>query len=157
MYYGAPFRVRVDRYAPIPVISFHPDTKLSITYTISDICLIWHTCIMGLKSLLPGRCGSDFKIIFFQLITQNSSLGTRCEIDFMWMPKKPCSKLMLMLSPSGVTRPQCVSICSNMMTSRNENNSHIHDDVIKWKHFPRYWPFVGAFHRSAVNSPHKGQ
>ena len=19
---------------------------------------------------------------------------------------------------------------------------HIHDDVIKWKHFPRYWPFV---------------
>ena len=24
-----------------------------------------------------------------------------------------------------------------------------HDDVIKWKHFPRYWPFV--------HSPHKGQ
>ena len=19
-----------------------------------------------------------------------------------------------------------------------------HDDVIKWKHFPRYWPFVGG-------------
>ena len=28
-----------------------------------------------------------------------------------------------------------------------------HDDVIKWKHFPRYWPFA----RSPVNSPHKGQ
>ena len=26
-----------------------------------------------------------------------------------------------------------------------------HDDVIKWKHYPRYWPFV------PVNSPHKGQ
>ena len=23
-----------------------------------------------------------------------------------------------------------------------------HDDVIKWKHFPRYWPFVRAIHRS---------
>ena len=32
-----------------------------------------------------------------------------------------------------------------------------HDDVIKWKHFPRYWPFVGGIHRSPVNSPHKGQ
>ena len=34
---------------------------------------------------------------------------------------------------------------------------HQHDDVIKWKHFPRYWPFVRAIHRSPVNSPHKGQ
>ena len=32
-----------------------------------------------------------------------------------------------------------------------------HDDVIKWKHFPRYWPFVPGNHRSPVNSPHKGQ
>ena len=22
---------------------------------------------------------------------------------------------------------------------------HKHDDVIKWKHFPRYWPFVREF------------
>ena len=29
-----------------------------------------------------------------------------------------------------------------------------HDDVIKWKHFPRYWPFVRGIHRSPVNSPH---
>ena len=28
----------------------------------------------------------------------------------------------------------------------------IHDEVIKWKHFPRYWPFVRGIHRS-----HKGQ
>ena len=32
-----------------------------------------------------------------------------------------------------------------------------HDDVIKWKHFPRYWPFVRGIHRGPVNSPHKGQ
>ena len=32
-----------------------------------------------------------------------------------------------------------------------------HDDVIKWKYFPRYWPFVRGIHRSTVNSPHKGQ
>ena len=32
-----------------------------------------------------------------------------------------------------------------------------HDDVINWKHFPRYWAFVRGIHRSPVNSPHKGQ
>ena len=33
----------------------------------------------------------------------------------------------------------------------------VHYDVIKWKHFPRYWPFVRGIHWSPVNSPHKGQ
>ena len=33
----------------------------------------------------------------------------------------------------------------------------IHDDVIKWKYFPRYWRFVRGIHRSPVNSLHKGQ
>ena len=44
------------------------------------------------------------------------------------------------------------------------NASHVsatkwffHDDVIQWKHFPRYWPFVRGIHRSLVNSAHKGQ
>ena len=32
-----------------------------------------------------------------------------------------------------------------------------YDDVIKWKHFPRYWPFVRGIHRSPVNSSHKGR
>ena len=32
-----------------------------------------------------------------------------------------------------------------------------HDDVIRGKHFPRYWPSVQGIHRSPVNSPHKGQ
>ena len=43
--------------------------------------------------------------------------------------------------------PLCV--CSGIRPS--------HDDVIKWNHFPRYWPFVRGIHRYPVNSPHKGQ
>ena len=34
------------------------------------------------------------------------------------------------------------------------SNTH-HDDVIKWEHSPRYWPFVWGIHWSPVNSPHK--
>ena len=33
----------------------------------------------------------------------------------------------------------------------------IHDDVIKWKPFLRYWLFVRGIRLSLVNSPHKGQ
>ena len=36
-------------------------------------------------------------------------------------------------------------------------HGYCHDDVIKWKHFPRHWPFVRGIHRSPVNSLHKGQ
>ena len=34
--------------------------------------------------------------------------------------------------------------------------SKSHDDVIKWKHFPRNWPFVRGIHWAPVNSLHKG-
>ena len=33
------------------------------------------------------------------------------------------------------------------MMDRGHGN---HDDVIKWKHFPRCWPFVRGIHRSPV-------
>ena len=40
-------------------------------------------------------------------------------------------------------------------TPKVQHNEH--DDVIKWKHFPRYWPFVRGIHRSSENFPHKVQ
>ena len=48
----------------------------------------------------------------------------------------------------------------NLSTSQIPSTHNIglyHDDVIKSKHFPRYWPFARGIHRSPVNSPHKGQ
>ena len=41
------------------------------------------------------------------------------------------------------------------VTYRLMQSNILHDDVIKWKHFPRYWPFVRGIHRSPVNSPHR--
>ena len=43
------------------------------------------------------------------------------------------------------------------ITLSNMHTLTYHDDVIKWKHFPRYWSFVREIHRSPVNSPYKGQ
>ena len=45
----------------------------------------------------------------------------------------------------------------SLILSQQDITQCFHDDVIKWKHFPRYCPFVRGIHRSPVNSPHKGQ
>ena len=47
-----------------------------------------------------------------------------------------------------------ISRCHCMLASMGHE---IHDDVIKWKHFPCYWPFMWGIHWSPVNSPRKGQ
>ena len=51
--------------------------------------------------------------------------------------------------------PRNIQVCTFTWHNRNYNTRH--DDVIKWKHFPCYWPFVRGSHRSPVNSAHKGQ
>ena len=47
------------------------------------------------------------------------------------------------------------------LTTITGNDAHrwriVHDDVIEWKHFPRYWSFVRGIHRSPVNSPAKAR
>ena len=50
----------------------------------------------------------------------------------------------------------CVYVCMGVKYS-DLKCPDVHDDVFKWKHFPRYWPFVRGIHRSPVNSPHNGQ
>ena len=34
------------------------------------------------------------------------------------------------------------------VTTQKPTTNPSHDDVIKWKHFPRYWPFLRGTHRS---------
>ena len=38
--------------------------------------------------------------------------------------------------------------CHHVLTKLTEESALDHDDVIKWKHFPRNWPFVRGIHRS---------
>ena len=66
---------------------------------------------------------------------------------------------MLNTDISGLSRLQptiIMYILVKCMTLASRDPNRSHDDVIKWKHFPRYWPFVWGIHWSPVNSPHKG-
>ena len=46
------------------------------------------------------------------------------------------------------------SLVGHILIYLNKPSQTLHDDVIKWKHIPRNWPFVRG---SPVKSPHKGQ
>ena len=49
---------------------------------------------------------------------------------------------------------------SVFLTTINKVNlilSYLHNDIIKWQHFPRYLPFVREIHQSPVDSPDTGQ
>ena len=70
-----------------------------------------------------------------------------CHCTFWWPDTEKCYFFLPVMTM--LTSPTCVE-------PPLEKFDH-HDDVIKWKHFPRYWPFVRGIHRSPVNSPHKGQ
>ena len=55
-------------------------------------------------------------------------------------------------------RRGCYNHCGSWGPDEYLHPTHFcHDNVIKWKPFPRYFPFVRGIHRSPVNSPHKGQ
>ena len=60
-------------------------------------------------------------------------------------------------SPSRLLWRHCYVSWSHVSVLSTKRHRRAHDDVIKWKHFPRCWPFVRRIHRSPVNSPHKGQ
>ena len=47
------------------------------------------------------------------------------------------------LPASGVAVLVAITPAGTVMNKLNsEEHGQFHDDVIKWKHFPRYWPFV---------------
>ena len=71
-----------------------------------------------------------------------------CGKQFSWMN---------VLCPSDTSRSVCINVQNWVNGPLIGTEISKHNDVIKWKHFPRYWPFVRGIHRSPVNSPHKGQ
>ena len=67
--------------------------------------------------------------------------------------RKPAPSLWFTFLSGGV-----VGSCNYYLSSKLPTVlCTLHDDVIKWKHFPRYGPFAWGIHRSPVNSPHRGQ
>ena len=133
-----------DKERTLPTISNH---------------LIWNTLAKKwtniqqkiVNSLVPGRCGSSFISKNFSLIIQNTSLHTRQEITFRWMPQYlsnekstlvqvmawcrqatshyPSQYWPRSMSPYGVTKPQWVLLCNTTRTASHKAwNTHKTND-----------------------------
>ena len=63
--------------------------KVKDVELIGDASLVYQcsAAMPVFDSLAPGRCCNNLKSMIFKLITQNSSLGTHCEISLTWMPQ----------------------------------------------------------------------
>ena len=72
----------------------------------------------------------------------------------VWLHKRP-SIFLLVGSSSGLWEERMEFTGCKTKWFRSEFLRH--DDVIKRKHFLRYWLFVRVIHRSSVHSTHKGQ
>ena len=97
----------------------------------------------GLQALWRSRCGSIFhQVTACRLFGAKSKSGlilTNCHLG----TKKWNS--VIFESKSSICWRKCI------WKRRLQNNDHLalnHDDVIKWKHLPRYWPFVRGIHQS---------
>ena len=69
----------------------------------------------------------------------------------------PLEKLFLVNPSVTIINMQRPSFGPTIMFSIIGRLAYWHDDVIKWKHFPRYCPFVRGIHWWPVNSPLDGQ
>ena len=104
----------------------------------------WRSCDASV--ILEGR-SLRIPLTYWALNKWHTFYGRRIQIHFL--EKYAHSKSFIWLRKATPTH-------THTRTNVNLNVS-IHDDVIKWKLFPRYWPFVRRIHRFPVNSPHKGQ
>ena len=80
-----------------------------------------------------------------------------------WRLESPVDRLFVQQPINSINRQNSTPLvfCDSFqrwqeMRKTSTYHDIMHDDVIEWKHFPRYWPFVRGIHLSPVNSPHKG-
>ena len=98
-------------------------------------------------SYLHVDCQSD-KLLVFAAASENIRVATimRPHTNVV-IPKYPMS----MIKQSGVNiakMAQSLVELSSICSVHVRGDAVQHDDVIKWKHFPRNWPFVRGIHRS---------
>ena len=94
---------------------------------------------------IPGPKRSRYVIyisIFYSKVTEDNSVFSIVVHRWVW-PARRCHSLIV-----SATQEKHLSVSASQLALY---------DVMKLKHFPRYWPFVWGIHRSPVNSPHKGQ
>ena len=122
----------------------------------------WETSLQS--NALSHWLGANLESALGMLIVAQETRPSVLDVGFpeyMWMPCSALSYLCILgVFPYTWRVPQ-MSLpgrpTSFSWMQATYPFSGVHDDVIKWKHFPCCWPFVRGINQSPLNSPHKGQ
>ena len=126
----------------VHIFGLHKMSGICLPTEISDTCRHYG---MKTRSLLMAFY---IRVIHRLPLTQDQSCFRLSHCQREQAIGKPSYFFLVFLTcPDGHVKPLIIIVRA----------AHCHDDVIKWKHSPRYWHFVRGIHRSPVNSPHKGQ
>ena len=106
-----------------------------------------HTPTLSLQNQDKICQRRDLTLLFWNHCIGHAKQSGPC-LPHLWFSSKPC------YHRKGHTLHRCQTVRHYSLPVYWWRTL---DDVIKWKHFPRYWPFVRGIHRSPVNLPHKGQ
>ena len=118
-------------------------TNITISLLLLETCLITLWSIIVSKTVCKAKLLKPISLKLFAIWLYNQG------DDF---------NFMLLV----VVRDQMTALCITKCIFNEYHNSYAfglgfviflwsHDDVIKWKHLPRYWPVVRGIHRSPVN------
>ena len=107
---------------------------------------LYHICITTAISNEIATLVEEKNTIF---IYHEKSLWWRRRTPYLSVMKSPVP--VPPIAQTHVKFQSCASITSTYKKSNARRDQttriYMYDDVIKWKHFPRYWPFVRAIHR----------
>ena len=110
-------------------------------------CNLWNT----------NNYWSLFYVTLFYVTDGTNNTGARCDILYYHKTyhhnTSSCLKVGIFVFTDAHQFCKFKRESPGLMSMRLWN----HDDVIKWKDFPRYWPFVRGKWPAPENSPHKGQ
>ena len=135
----------------LPPYARGPSTTYRMSAFSSSFPLRWLFCFprrVQYYENAQGRCVCDLRFPCWKTVFNTSSLLQFTDVTIG-------NGLVL----KSLMRPSLVLIYRHLVPHQMVHLTlcQRHDDVIKWKHFPRCWPFVRGIHPSPVNSPHKGQ
>ena len=128
------------------------DTYLYYDFTCEPMC--YTICMMtweGFSSPVFIQLQCSFHVCFL------------LNVCFWWSPSQTCFLVHYNRDYfNGWTAMTARTVASmaclwSISCTKKDPVSCKNDEVIKGKHFPRYWPFVRGIHRPPVNSPHRGQ
>ena len=143
--------LRKFRFAVIPLLAIISQKTLAYATTAELSCHMQSLCRCNDTNWLPLQSNSPvtlqwIRVMIKWLPSHIVTILVRCKLT----PYNEMTPIdpVLQYAQSLLTKAYTLLTAGEVWLLLWTQIEIFHDDVIKWKHFPRYWPFVRGIHRS---------